>query len=51
MELCSALDGTSIRITNVYAPTRHADKAVFLAELSSLSAGPAIPWLIVGGSL
>lgn len=31
-------DGTSFSVTNVYAPTNHADKPLFLHELASIAA-------------
>ncbi|CAN6374258.1 unnamed protein product [Urochloa humidicola] len=42
------LDGSSFAFTNVYAPAHHADKAVFLQELSSSPQCDLRPWLLLG---
>ncbi|KAF8645680.1 hypothetical protein HU200_066126 [Digitaria exilis] len=41
-------DGTSFTVTNVYAPTAHSDKAIFLTELQEIATSIFEPWVIIG---
>lgn len=41
-------DGSSLHLTNVYAPMTHADKPLFLSELTSLANSISGPWIIIG---
>ena len=40
------LDGSSLHVTNIYAPS--ADKTHFFSELRSLSPPPDTPWILLG---
>lgn len=40
-------DGTKFALTNVYAPTRHADKPAFLAELNAIAGSVPEAWTII----
>lgn len=46
--LCLLADGSRFTCTNVYAPTRHADKPVFLVELADIAWAINGPWAIIG---
>ncbi|KAF8647670.1 hypothetical protein HU200_065308 [Digitaria exilis] len=41
-------DSSPFTATNVYAPTAHADKPAFLAELHDLAASICEPWVVIG---
>lgn len=41
-------DNTNFTLTNVYAPTEHAEKQLFLQELVTIANSIDEPWVIVG---
>jgi len=43
-----AADGTTLHLTNIYAPTVSAEKSVFLAELAEIAGHVTGPWIIIG---
>ena len=42
-----AADGTTLHLTNIYAPTVSAEKSVFLAELAEIAGHVTGPWIII----
>lgn len=48
VKLALLADGSTLTVTNVYAPTVHSEKTRFLDELASLARDVSGPWLIFG---
>jgi len=41
-------DGSLLSLTNVYAPTKHDEKRVFLSEMANVADTISGPWIVIG---